>query len=138
MVQALVPPENGYKKKWFRFAEADMQQWFLDNGISYSRIPEHNPACETIFKGQAPAINFPVNGTEYIISRKNAEPLKLLCKTGNDVSKVFWYVNNRFYKSSSPAEKQFFVPDEGPVKISCTDDKGRNRDISINVKYVNL
>ena len=35
-------------------------------------------------------------------------------------------------------EKQFFIPDEGPVKISCTDDKGRNRDIKITVKYVNL
>ena len=35
-------------------------------------------------------------------------------------------------------EKQFFVPEEGPVKISCTDDKGRNRDIRITVKYVNL
>ena len=41
-------------------------------------------------------------------------------------------------KASTAAEKQFFVPDEGPVKISCTDDKGRNRDIWITVKYVNL
>jgi penicillin-binding protein 1C len=51
---------------------------------------------------------------------------------------VFWYINNKFYKASTPGEKQFFIPDEGPVKISCTDDKGRNRDIKIMVRYVNL
>ena len=34
--------------------------------------------------------------------------------------------------------KEFFIPQEGPVKISCTDDKGRNRNVWIRVKYVNL
>ena len=131
-------PENGYKKKWFRFAEADIQAWYEENGLAFTRIPEHNPDCETIFKGLAPSINFPVNGMEYIINKKNPEPLQLICKTSNDVSKVFWYVNNRFYKTSTPAEKQFFIPDEGLVKISCTDDKGRNRDIRISVRYANL
>ena len=48
------------------------------------------------------------------------------------------YDNNQFYKSCNAGEKQFFVPEEGPLKISCTDDKGRNRDITITVKYVNL
>jgi penicillin-binding protein 1C len=79
-----------------------------------------------------------VNGTEYLINKKDREPLQLICKTANDVSKVYWYINNKFYKSSNAGEKQFFVPEEGPVKISCTDDKGRNRDIKITVKYVNL
>lgn len=83
-------------------------------------------------------IQSPANGAEYLISRKNPEPLQLLCKTANDVSKVYWYINNQFYKSSAAGEKQFFVPSEGTVKISCTDDKGRNRDIKIEVKYVNL
>lgn len=82
-----------------------------------------------ILKGAAPSITSPVNGTEYLISKKDPEPLQLICKTANDVTKVYWYINNKFYKSSNAGEKQFFVPGEGPVKISCTDDKGRNRDI---------
>jgi penicillin-binding protein 1C len=57
---------------------------------------------------------------------------------GNDVTKVYWYINNQYYKSVNAKDKQFFVPDEGPVKISCTDDKGRNRDIWIKVRYINL
>ena len=80
----------------------------------------------------------PKNGSEYLISRKNPEALQLSTNTGNDVSKVYWYINNRFYKSTDANTKQFFVPEEGPVKISCTDDKGRNRDIWIKVRFVDI
>lgn len=131
-------PQTGYKKKWYKIIEPDMQAWFEENRIAYQKIPQHNPNCELIFKGAAPAITFPVNGMEYIINRKNPEPLQLISKTANDVTKVYWYINNKFYKSCNAGEKQFFVPEEGTVKISCTDDKGRNRDIKISVKYVNL
>jgi penicillin-binding protein 1C len=131
-------PETGYKKKWYKIIEPDMQSWFEDNRIAYQKIPGHNPDCELIFKGNAPFITSPVNGTEYLINKKSPEPLQLVCKTANDVSKVYWYINNKFHKTSNTGEKQFFVPEEGPVKISCTDDKGRNRDIKIMVKYVNL
>lgn len=131
-------PQSGYKKKWYKVIEPEMQAWFEENRIAYQKIPAHNPACELIFKGAAPAITSPVNGSEYLINKKDPEPLQLICKTANDVSKVYWYIDNKFYKSSNAGEKQFFVPVEGPVKISCTDDKGRNRDIKITVKYVNL
>lgn len=131
-------PQTGYKKKWYKMIEPDMQAWFEENRIVYQKIPAHNPNCELIFKGAAPSITSPVNGTEYLINKKDREPLQLVCKTANDVSKVYWYINNKFYKSSNAGEKQFFIPEEGPIKISCTDDKGRNRDIKIAVKYVNL
>lgn len=131
-------PESGYKKKWYKITEPDMQSWFEENRIAYLKIPEHNPDCELIFKGNAPYITSPANGTEYLISKKNPEPLQLVCKTANDVSKVYWYINNKYYKTANAGEKQFFIPEEGPVKISCTDDKGRNRDIKITVKYVSL
>lgn len=131
-------PEAGYKKKWYKIIDPDMQAWYADNRISVEKVPLHNPDCEMIFKGNAPFITSPSNGTEYLINKKNPEPLQLVCKTATDVTKVYWYINNKFYKSSNAGEKQFFIPEEGPVKISCTDDKGRNRDIKITVKYVNL
>ncbi|MEO5562493.1 MAG: penicillin-binding protein 1C [Chitinophagaceae bacterium] len=131
-------PQTGYKKKWFKIVQPDIQAWFSMNNIAYERIPPHNPDCELIFKGNAPLITSPANGTEYLINKKDPEPLQLVCKTANDVSKVYWYINNKFYKSCQAGEKQFFVPEAGPVKISCTDDKGRNRDVKIMVRYVNL
>lgn len=131
-------PDVGYKKKMYKIIEQDMQTWYSENRMSYDKVPMHNPDCEMIFKGNLPNITSPTNGTEYLINKQSPEPLQLTCKTATDVSRVHWYINDKFYKTSNAGEKQFFIPEEGPVKISCTDDKGRNRDIKILVKYVNL
>ncbi|MGB8192212.1 MAG: penicillin-binding protein 1C [Chitinophagaceae bacterium] len=131
-------PEAGYKKKMYKLVSSDMQSYFEEKNIAYQCIPMHNPDCEKIFKEGIPVITFPVNGSEYLINKKDPESLQLTCQTGSDVQQVYWYINNKFYKSSGAKAKQFFVPDEGPVKISCTDDKGRNRDIWIKVRYVKL
>ena len=131
-------PSAGYKKKWYKTVSAEMQQYYDEHRIAYEKIPVHNPNCEKVFVGGAPAITSPRNGAEYLISSKHPEPLQLTCQTGNDISKVYWYINNRFYKTAEAKTKQFFIPEEGPVKISCTDDKGRNRDVWITVKYINM
>ncbi|MEO5683861.1 MAG: penicillin-binding protein 1C [Chitinophagaceae bacterium] len=131
-------PATGYKKKLYKMIASDMQGWMQDNRVAYMQVPHHNPVCEKVFKEGAPTIVAPSNGTEYLISKKHPEPLQLVCRAASDASRLYWYINNKFYKSCNKGEKQFFVPDEGPVKISCTDDKGRNRDVWITVKYVNL
>ena len=131
-------PENGYKKKIYKIISPEMQRYFEENGIAYQKIPVHNPACEKVFKEGAPLVISPSNGNEYLINKNKPEPLQLRCNTGNDVAKVYWYINNKFYKAADANSRQFFIPDEGPIKISCTDDKGRNRDIWIKVRYVNL
>lgn len=131
-------PENGYKKKLYKMLSPEMKDYYDEHKIAYQAIPPHNPDCEKVFKEGAPIVISPNNGSEYLISRKDPEPLQLRCRVSNDVGKVYWYINNKFYKASEAKNKQFFIPDEGPVKISCTDDKGRNRDIWIRVRYVNL
>jgi penicillin-binding protein 1C len=131
-------PETGFKRKGYKLVAAEVQNWMQGNGLAVEVIPPHNPQCEKIFASGAPQIKSPVNGTEYLISKKNPEPLQLVCETGNDVSRVYWYINNQFYKTTDAGSKQFFLPTEGNIKISCTDDKGRNRDIKISVKYVDL
>jgi penicillin-binding protein 1C len=131
-------PATGYIKKLYRVIAPEMQDYLAQNGISYQKIPPHNPDCEKIFKGNGPSIIAPLNGSEYFINVKDPEPLQLRANTGSDVTKLYWYINDAFYKMSNAGEKQFFIPREGPVKISCTDDKGRVRNIMIKVKYVNL
>ncbi|WP_336517413.1 penicillin-binding protein 1C [Pollutibacter soli] len=129
-------PESGYKMKLFPSLSPELRH-FLQNGHApVVQIPPHNPSCEHVFSGNAPQILSPVNGTEYLISKETPEPLMLECKTGNDVQKVFWYIDNRYYKTADAGAAQFFMPEEGPVKISCTDDKGRNRDVTVIVKKV--
>ena len=131
-------PENGYRKKLYKLISPEMKEYFEENRIAYQAIPPHNPDCEKVFQNGAPLVISPSNGSEYLINRKDPEPLQLRCRVSNDVGKVYWYINNKFYKSGEASAKQFFVPEEGPVKISCTDDKGRNRNIWIRVRYVNL
>ena len=131
-------PQTGYKKKFYKNISPEMQDYYKNNGMAYDMIPAHNPDCEKIFRGSGPDITSPVNGNEYYINLQDPEPLQLTAHAGTDVSRLYWYINDEFYKTTAAGEKQFFIPIEGPVKISCTDDKGRNRNIRIMVKYVKL
>ncbi|HEU4634050.1 MAG TPA: penicillin-binding protein 1C, partial [Flavisolibacter sp.] len=106
-------PATGYRKKLYRVISPEMSAYFESNGMKYEKMPPHNPGCEKIFKGGGPAITSPLNGSEYFINKKDPEPLQLKATTGPDVSAVYWYINDRFYKKSNAGEKQFFIPGEG-------------------------
>lgn len=129
-------PANGFKRKWYKEAAPELQAYFDQRQIAYERIPPHNPQCQRVFSGNGPAIVSPDNRAEYFIEKSQPEPIMLRCQAEADVARVYWYINNRFYKAALPGEAVFFAPEAGQVKISCTDDKGRNRDISILVTVV--
>jgi penicillin-binding protein 1C len=131
-------PATGYIKALYPVIAPEMQDYFSQNGIAYQKIPPHNPDCEKIFPGNGPRITSPLNGNEYFIDTDDPEPLQLTAATGGDVTKLYWYINDQYYKTTGVKEKQFFVPKEGLVKISCADDKGRNRNIWIRVRYVRM
>lgn len=131
-------PENGYKTKWFKVISPEMQDYYDERKIPYERIPTHNPNCEVVYKEQGPKITSPSHGADYYISTISPEPIALKCLTAMDVAKVYWYINDKFYKTANTNEKIFFMPDAGPIKISCTDDKGRTKNIRINVHKVNM
>jgi penicillin-binding protein 1C len=126
-------PAVGYVKKLYKTYEPELLQFLSQSGTPHERIPSHNPACERIFKGDGPVITFPQSGAEYFIEKNSPEPLQLTAQPAGDVAKIYWYINDRFYKACSRGEKQFFVPEHGPVKITCSDDKGRSRSIWIKV-----
>lgn len=129
-------PANGFKRKWYKEAAPELQAYFEQRQIAYERIPPHNPQCQRVFNGNGPTIVSPDNRAEYFIEKSQPEPIMLRCNAEADVATVYWYINNRFYKAALPNEAVFFAPEAGQVKISCTDDKGRNRDISILVTVV--
>jgi penicillin-binding protein 1C len=129
-------PANGYKKKMYKVIPPEMEDYYEIHKIAYQKIPVHNPLCEKVFREGGPSIVSPLNGNEYLISKEHPEPLMLSCHTSTDVNKVYWYINDQLYKSCQARTRQFFIPEEGPVKISCSDDKGRNRNSWIKVRYV--
>lgn len=129
-------PENGYKTKYYPNISAELASYYDSHNIPYEKIPPHNPACERMQKGAAPFISSLTDGLDYYIQQNESKQLMLACNVGSDVKEVYWYVNNKFLTKAKSTQKIFFTPDAGNVKISCTDDFGRNSDIYIKVHYL--
>jgi penicillin-binding protein 1C len=128
-------PAGGYKEKMYQNLTPELLFFYKINHIAYEKIPPHNPACTREFNGHAPIITSLNNGMAYIIMDKQQQQLTLSCSASNDVSKVYWYVNDKFLSAANPQQKIFFNPSSRNIKISCADDKGRNTNIEIKVKF---
>ena len=131
-------PDAGFKKALYPNLDPEILNWKKTGRVQYKSIPKHNTGCERNFDGEAPKILHPIEDLDYYLSREDSTELMLQAQTSSDIKEVFWYVNNRFLRRSAPDEKVYFNPPEGKLKISCSDDKGRNRDIEITVKKVNF
>jgi penicillin-binding protein 1C len=127
-------PESGYKKKLYPNLAPDLLAFYQNQGVAYVKIPPHNPTCTRIFDYGAPRIVSPSDGKEYLIERDSPPEMMLSCQAANEVRQVYWYINDKFYRAAQASEKVFFVPTAGVIKISCSDDKGRNADVRIIVK----
>jgi penicillin-binding protein 1C len=129
-------PPAGYKTNAYPNVPADIASWYEEQHITYERIPPHNPSCGRLFDGRPPVINTLQNGMTYLIMDKGKQELQLGCSTANDVQQVYWYVDNKFYAAARAGEKLFFKPGQPKIKISCSDDKGRNAGIEIQVRFL--
>ena len=128
-------PELGYKVALYENYPPEIITWFNNNNINYKKIPPHNPECERLQAGSPPRITSPVNEVEYYINLLDTAQIKLSCHTSGDVNKVYWYINKKLLKEVNAGEDIFFTPKEGMIEISCSDDKGRNSNITIYAKY---
>lgn len=129
-------PATGYKTKLYPNIDPELAAFYDQRHIIYDKIPEHNPSCSRYFGGAAPQINSLTNDATYLITDKGKQQLQLSCAAAGDVTKVYWYVNDRFIGSGGSREKIMFLPEAGRIKISCTDDKGRSSSIYVTVKFI--
>jgi len=127
-------PVSGYKKITYTIYDPELTLWYIRNNYSIKRPPPHNAKCSARFTGGGPKIISPSADYEYLIESGTEEEILLQAASGADVKNHYWFINDKFYKKSSPADKIFFKPRKGIVKISCMDDKGRENAVSINVK----
>jgi penicillin-binding protein 1C len=131
-------PQSGYIQAWYPNILPEMITYYESRQIKYLKIPKHNPTCERVYADNAPDITSPMYQVEYYIDKKDTTEIMLACNAAIDVDKVFWYINDKLYKSALPTQQIFFKPAEGQIKISCTDDKGRNANTYITVKMINF
>jgi penicillin-binding protein 1C len=129
-------PEKGFKEVLYPYYPADLISWYAEMQIPYTAVPTHNPQCPAIQNGKAPLITSLTDGAEYLLIFGRKQQLMLSCSAENGVGKVYWYLNDRFYKAALPSEKVFFTPEAGTYKISCSDDRGRNSDVRVKVTFI--
>ena len=135
--RACLPPA-GYRRQLFPNPPPAVLAWAEAQGHPTRRLPPHNPACRLVRTDDATttalAITSPQAHAEYLLDPAEKQQLLLSCAAGADVRQVYWYVNDQFLRAAPAAERVFFQPPTGPVKISCADDHGRNADIEILVQ----
>ena len=129
-------PDAGYKTKLYSNLSPAMQAFYTARQVKFEKIPPHNPACTRAFNGQAPVITSLNEGMTYIVENNQIGQLALSCSAANDVTKVYWYINDQFFSAATTSQKLFFNPNNANVKVSCTDDKGRNTNVIIKVKFL--
>jgi penicillin-binding protein 1C len=127
-------PDSGAVRKIFPNHAPELVSWFETKHILYEKVPTHNPKCERVFQENAPQIVYPVDGSEYILDKNDTQKLMLNAQVRNDVKEIYWYINDKLLQKSTPNIPIFFEPAAGKIKISCSDDKGRNSDIFVKVR----
>ena len=129
-------PQAGYRTDFYPNMSPGLIAFYEDEQIPYRKIPPHNTLCNRVYHNDNPIITSLADGKEYILYASAKQQLQLAFTATSDVSKVFWYINDKFYKEAIRGQKLFFTPEAGQVKISCSDDKGRNTDIQVKVSFM--
>ena len=128
-------PSTNVKKKAFPIYDSGLRLWYDQNNIAYLKIPPHNPVCQKRFTSKGLKIISPSKDYEYYIEEKSGEGILLQAVSETGSSKQYWYVNDRYFRTSRPGQNVFYKPEKGKIKISCIDDKGREANVAITVKY---
>jgi penicillin-binding protein 1C len=129
-------PQSGYRTELYPNLSPGMIAFYEEEQIPYKKIPPHNSLCNRVYHSDSPVINSLSDGKEYILYNKEKQQLQLAFTATSDVSKVYWYINDKFFKEATRGQKLFFFPTAGLIKISCCDDKGRNTDIVVKVSFI--
>ena len=129
-------PQIGYKTEFYPDLSPGLIAFYEEEQIPYRKIPPHNPVCNRVYHNDSPVITSLTDGKEYILYANAKQQLQLAFTATSDVSKVYWYINDMFFKEASRGQKLFFTPEAGMIKISCSDDKGRNTDIQVKVSFM--
>jgi penicillin-binding protein 1C len=128
-------PSSDYKKVVYTVYEPELSVWLSQNEYDYHKPPQHNPNCAAKFTEDGPKILSPSEDYEYFLEKNSRQEILLLAASDSRVKTQYWYVNEKFLRKCKPGEKVFFIPEEKELKITCLDDKGRDRSVHISLKY---
>lgn len=126
-------PQTGFKLVSYPNHEPEFLSYLQQSNLPIKLIPPHFPKCERVMSGEAPIISSPLEGLTYYLEAEQPEVL-FKASVQADITKVHWYINDKYFGSSHPAEQLFLRPPAGNLEITCTDDQGRSSQVWIEVK----
>jgi len=122
-----------YKKAAYPFYDPELTLWQNRNNIKVKRPPKHNPECSARFTSEGPIIISPSSEFEYFVEKGNEEELLLQAASDPNVKTHYWFVNDKFFDKCLPTERIFLKANEGNIKITCMDDRGRETTVVVKV-----
>jgi penicillin-binding protein 1C len=128
-------PSDSYQRIVYPVYDPELTVWLSENNYNFKFPPKHNPDCQEKFTHNGPRILSPSEDYDYLIEENSGQEILLLAASDSKAKTHYWYVNDRFFTKCEPGEKIFLKPENGEIKISCLDDKGRDESISIKVTY---
>ena len=128
-------PEKDYKRNVYPLYEPDLTIWMMQNKYSFNKPPEHYDKCQAKYTSIGPDILSPTEDYEYLIEKNSGQEIMLLAASDSRVKAHYWFINDKYYVKTRPGEKVFYAPEKNNLKITCLDDKGRDKSVSINLKF---
>lgn len=114
----------------------ELIDYFDSEKITYTQAPSHYQFCERVYPDQGLEIISPTDNALYYVDENDTNQMMLKALAPSNATTFYWYINDVFYQSTNADSSIYFTPPSGKVKISCSDDRGRNKDVMIEVKNV--
>ncbi|MEJ2104394.1 MAG: transglycosylase domain-containing protein [Ignavibacteriaceae bacterium] len=128
-------PNSNCKKVVYPVYSPELTIWLSQNKKDSHSPPQHNPECTAKFAQGGPKILSPSEDYEYFIEKNSGQEILLLAASDSRVKTQYWYVNDKYFRKCKPGDKVFFKPDDGQLKITCLDDKGRDGIVKVKINY---
>ncbi len=130
---ACLPP-NGFIKGRYAMLAPDLALWMDMNQLTHPMPPRHNPDCGGVFHGAGPEIHSPTKNRTYYVEK--GQEIMLQAAPEASIQMHYWFANQRYLGACTAGEKLFFAPENGPIEITCMDDKGRMGTIQFEVEVI--
>lgn len=128
-------PDSAITEEWYPVHDPELAVWFDENRIAIAKPPPHNPACTMRMSGDGPRIISPSAEYTYYIERGMGQQVMLQAASPTGVKKQYWYVDGKLHATVRNGEKSFLSPASEKHRISCMDDAGRTRRITVRFAF---
>lgn len=126
---------NAYFEKSYPNFQPQLINYFEQEKVVYKKWPPHHSQCQRVENSGELQVLSPINESEYLLEQNSESKLMLNASVDYQASTIFWYINDKLVIQSQPNQAVFVKMPIGKLKITCSDNLGRKKNVFITVKY---